>query len=49
MVKDINATDANRKPNEYAQMISLFKKDVVRKLSYDLKLMGQCASTNNLF
>ena len=32
-----------RKPNEYAQMISLFKKDVVRKLSYDLKLMGQCA------
>mgnify|MGYP003627395472 FL=1 len=24
-------------------MISLFKKDVVRKLSYDLKLMGQCA------
>jgi len=41
--KGINATDANRKPNEYAQMISLFKKDVVRKLSYDLKLMGQCA------
>ena len=41
--KGINATDANRKPNEYAQMISLFKKDVVRKLCYDLKLMGQCA------
>ena len=41
--KGLNATDANRKPNEYAQMISLFKKDVVRKLSYDLKLMGQCA------
>ena len=41
--KGLNATDANRKPNEYAQMLSLFKKDVVRKLCYDLKLMGQCA------
>tara|TARA_R110000796_G_scaffold1218_4_gene4843 strand:+ start:3372 stop:5393 length:2022 start_codon:yes stop_codon:yes gene_type:complete len=41
--KGLNATDGNRKPNEYAQMISLFKKDVVRKLCYDLKLMGQCA------
>ena len=41
--KGLNATDSSRKPNEYAQMISLFKKDVVRKLCYDLKLMGQCA------
>ena len=41
--KGLNATNADRKPNEYAQMISLFKKDVVRKLCYDLKLMGQCA------
>ena len=41
--KGLNATDSNRKPNEYAQMISLFKKDMVRKLCYDLKLMGQCA------
>jgi len=41
--KGLNATDASRKPNEYAQMISLFKKTVVRKLCYDLKLMGQCA------
>ena len=41
--KGLNATNANKKPNEYAQMISLFKKDVVRKLCYDLKLMGQCA------
>ena len=41
--KGLNATDANKKPNEYAQMISLFKKNVVRKLCYDLKLMGQCA------
>ena len=41
--KGLNATNANRKPNEYAQMVSMFKKDVVRKLCYDLKLMGQCA------
>ena len=41
--KGLNATDSNRRPNEYAQMVSLFKKDDVRKLCYDLKLMGQCA------
>ena len=41
--KGLNATDSNKKPNEYAQMISLFKKDVVRRVCYDLKLMGQCA------
>jgi hypothetical protein len=41
--KGLNATDSNRKPNEYAQMISLFKKDVVRKVCYDLKLMGNAA------
>ena len=41
--KGLNATNSSRKPNEYAQMISLFKKSVVRKLCYDLKLMGQCA------
>jgi len=41
--KGLNATDSNRKPNEYAQMISLFRKDVVRRCCYDLKLMGQAA------
>lgn len=41
--KGLNATDSNRKPNEYAQMIALFKKDVVRRCCYDLKLMGQAA------
>ena len=41
--KGLNATDANRKPNEYAQMVTLLHKDTVRKLCYDLKLMGQCA------
>ena len=41
--KGLNATDSNKKPNEYAQMISLFRKDVVRRCCYDLKLMGQAA------
>tara|TARA_B100000768_G_scaffold55283_1_gene53798 strand:- start:3086 stop:5092 length:2007 start_codon:yes stop_codon:yes gene_type:complete len=41
--KGLNATDSSRKPNEYAQMISLFRKDVVRRCCYDLKLMGQAA------
>ena len=41
--KGLNATDSSRKPNEYAQMLSLFKKDVVRRCCYDLKLMGQAA------
>tara|TARA_R110001606_G_scaffold96_2_gene334 strand:+ start:370 stop:2337 length:1968 start_codon:yes stop_codon:yes gene_type:complete len=41
--KGLNATDANKKPMEYAQMITLLKPDVVRKVSYDLKLMGQAA------
>ena len=41
--KGLNATNSSKKPNEYAQMVSLFKKDVVRRLCYDLKLMGQCA------
>jgi len=41
--KGLDATDSSRKPEEYAKMMSLFHKDCVRKLSYDLKLMGQCA------
>ena len=41
--KGLGATDSARKPEQYAQMITLFKKDIVRKLCYDLKLMGQCA------
>lgn len=42
--KGLNATNANRKPDQYAQMVSMFGKNVVRKLCYDLKLMGQCAA-----
>ena len=41
--KGLGATDSNKKPDQYAQMITLFKKNIVRKLCYDLKLMGQCA------
>ena len=38
--KGLDATDSSRKPDQYAQMMSLFSKDCVRKLAYDLKLMG---------
>lgn len=41
--RGLDATDSSRKPDEYARMISLFKKDDVRRLAYDLKLSGQCA------
>jgi len=41
--KGLDATNSNKKPNEYAQMMSLFNKNCTRKLCYDLKLMGQCA------
>ena len=41
--RGLDATDSNTKLEEYAMMKSLFHDDCVRKLSYDLKLMGQCA------
>ena len=41
--KGLDATDSNRKPDQYAQMKTLFNKDCTRKLVYDLKLMGGCA------
>ena len=41
--KGLDATDSSRKPDQYAEMIRLFHKDCVRKLIYDLKLMGGCA------
>ena len=39
----LDATNSQRKPDEYAKMKTLFTKDCVRKLVLDLKLMGQCA------
>jgi hypothetical protein len=41
--KGLDATDSNRKPDQYAQMKSLFTDDCVMKLVNDLKLLGQCA------
>ena len=39
----LDATDSNRKPDQYAEMKSLFTDDCVMKLVNDLKLLGQCA------
>lgn len=41
--RGLDASNSSKKPNEYAQMKALFNNDCVRKLCYDLKLMGQCA------
>ncbi len=41
--RGLDALNSNKKPDQYAQMISLLKKDMVRKVCYDLKLMGQTA------
>ena len=41
--KGLDATDSNKKPEQYAQMMTLLHDKCVRKLCYDLKLMGQCA------
>lgn len=39
--KGLDATDSNRKPNEYAQMKMLLRKDVVKKVVVDYKRLGQ--------
>jgi len=41
--KGLSATNASKKPSEYAQMMSLFSKQCVRHLCMDLKMLGQCA------
>jgi hypothetical protein len=41
--RGLSALDASKKPNEYAQMMSLFHADCVRKLVVDRKMLGQCA------
>ena len=41
--RGLDATDSSKRPEQYARMISLFKKDDVRRFAYDLKLTGQCA------
>ena len=39
----LDATDSNRKPDQYASMKSLLSEEMQMKLASDLKLMGQCA------
>lgn len=41
--KGLDAYNANRKPSEYAQMLSLLDKKVLRKIILDLKMLGGCA------
>ena len=41
--RGLDATDSSKRPEQYARMLSLFKKDDVRRFAYDLKLSGQCA------
>ena len=41
--KGLGVIDASRKPSEYAQAMSIFNKDCMRKLCFDLKTLGQCA------
>ena len=41
--KGLDAKDAARKPNEYAQMKMLFSKETTKKAITDMYLLGQCA------
>jgi hypothetical protein len=41
--RGLSALDGSKKPNEYAQMMSLLHADCVRKLVVDRKMLGQCA------
>jgi len=41
--KGLDATDSDKKPDQYAEMISLLKKEVIRKIIYDYYLMGGAA------
>jgi hypothetical protein len=41
--RGLSATDASRKPNEYAQAMALFNKECLRKIAIDRKMLGQFA------
>ena len=41
--KGLSALDASKKPNDYAQFMSLLHKDDIRKIVLDRKLLGQFA------
>jgi len=41
--KGLSATDANKKPNEYAQMMAMLSADDLRKVVLDFEMLGQAA------
>ena len=41
--RGLDATDSNRKPEQYAQMKSLIEDDCLRKVCQDLKLLGEAS------
>lgn len=41
--KGLGALNADRKPNDYAQMVTLFSDDCMRQIISDIKMLGQCA------
>ena len=41
--KGLSATDASRKPNEYAQMMAMLNKEDIRKVVKDFKMLGNAA------
>ena len=41
--RGLSAKDASRRPNAYAQMLSLFKKKDLRKFIFDYKMLGMAA------
>jgi len=41
--RGLDATDSESKPNEYTEMKSIFRKDCIKKVCYDYKMMGQAA------
>jgi hypothetical protein len=47
--KGLSAIDASRKPNEYAQMMTLFSKDCVRQMVSDYKDVRTMCGTSHIF
>ncbi len=41
--RGLTAVNANQKPNEYAQALSLFSPEDLKKIITDRKMLGQCA------
>lgn len=41
--RGLSATDASKKPNEWAQMMAIFDSDCIRKMVMDKKMLGQFA------